>query len=85
MKRLMISVLVAVLVLVSIAPAVLAKPDMNRPLTATDVELVKKVTLRGKPGGGGGGKPVKQAATGGLGEQLGTGADPIRPCNRKSV
>jgi hypothetical protein len=65
MKRLMISVLVAVLVLVSIAPTVLAKPDMNRPLPATDVQLVKKVTLRGKPNGGG--KPVTQAATGTLG------------------
>ncbi|MCJ7575902.1 MAG: caspase family protein [Dehalococcoidia bacterium] len=73
MKRLMVGVLVAVLVLVLIAPAVLAKPDMNKPLPATDVELVKKVTLRGKPGGGGG--PVSQAATGLLGEQLGTGAD----------
>jgi len=73
MKKLMVGVLVAVLVLVVIVPAVLAKPDMNKPLTATDVELVKKVTLRGKPGGGG--RPVRQAATGLLGEQLGTGAD----------
>ena len=75
MRRLMAAMLVAVLVLVLIAPAVLAKPDMNKPLPATDVELVKKVTLRGKPGGGGGGKPVRQAATGLLGEQLGTGAN----------
>jgi hypothetical protein len=74
MKRLMIAVLVAVLVLVLIAPAVLAKPDMSKPLPATDVELVKKVTLHGKLGGGGGGKPAKQAVTGVLGEQLGTGA-----------
>ena len=73
MKRLMIAVLVAVLVLVLIAPAVLAKPDMSKPLPATDVELVKKITLHGKLGGGGG-KPAKQAATGVLGEQLGTGA-----------
>jgi len=74
MRKLTIGILVAVLVLVLIAPAVLAKPDMNKPLPATDVELVKKVTLRGKPGGGGGGKPAKQAATGALGEQLSTGA-----------
>jgi len=74
MKRLMIAVLVAVLVLVLIAPAVLAKPDMSKPLPATDVELVKKVTLHGKSGGGGGGKPAGGAATGVLGEQLGTGA-----------
>jgi hypothetical protein len=73
MKRLMIAVLVAVLVLVLIAPAVLAKPDMSKPLPATDVELVKKITLHGKLGGGGG-KPARQAATGVLGEQLGTGA-----------
>jgi len=52
---------------VLVAPAVLAKPDMDRPLPATDVQLVKKVTLHGRPGGGGGGKPVKQAATGELG------------------
>jgi hypothetical protein len=70
----MIAVLVAVLVLVLIAPAVLAKPDMSKPLPATDVELVKKITLHGKLGGGGGGKPAKQTATGVLGEQLGTGA-----------
>ncbi len=75
MKRLVLGVLVAVLVLALIAPAVLAKPDMNKPLPATNVELVKKVTLHGKPGGGGGGRPVKQVATGMLGEQLGTGAD----------
>jgi metacaspase-1 len=74
MKRLMVAILVAVLVLVIITPAALAKPDMNKPLPATDVELVKKGTTHGKPSGGGGGKPVKQAATGELGEQLGTGA-----------
>jgi len=64
MKRLIVAVLVAVLVMVLVAPAVLAKPDMDKPLLATDVQLVKKITLRGKPGGGGGGKPVTQAATG---------------------
>jgi len=74
MKKLMVGVLVAVLVLVLVAPAVLARPDMNKPLPATDVELVRKVTLNGKPGGGGAGGPVRQAATGMLGEQLGTGA-----------
>jgi len=74
MKKLIIAILVAVLVLVLIAPAVLARPDMDKPLPATDVELVKKITLHGKLGGGGGGKPAKQAVTGVLGEQLGTGA-----------
>lgn len=75
MKKLVVAILVAVLVLVLLTPAALAKPDMDKPLPATDVELVKKVTLHGKPGGGGGGKPVRQAATGDLGEQLGTGAN----------
>jgi hypothetical protein len=74
MKKLIIAVLVAVLVLVLIAPAVLAKPDMDKPLPATHVELVKKITVHGEPGGGGSGKPAPQAATGVLGEQLGTGA-----------
>jgi len=73
MKKPVAAILAAVLVLVLIAPVVLAKPDMNKPLHATDVELVKKVTLQGKPGGGG--KPAKPAATGVLGEQLGTGAN----------
>ena len=72
MKKLIIAILVAVLVLVLIAPAVLAKPDMDKPLPATDVELVKKATLHDKPAGGG--KLAKQAATSVLGEQLGTGA-----------
>jgi hypothetical protein len=75
MKKLAIAILVAVLVLVLTTPAVLAKPDMGKPLPASDVQLIKKVTAHGKPSGGGGGKPVKQAATGALGEQLGTGAN----------
>ena len=57
MKKLIFAILVAVLVLVLITPAVLAKPDMDKPLPATGVELVKKITLHGKPGGGGG-KPA---------------------------
>jgi hypothetical protein len=73
MKKLIVGILVAVLILVLIAPAVLAKPDKDKPLPATGVELVKKVTLSGKPVGGG--KPARGAATGDLGEQLGTGAN----------
>jgi len=73
MKKLIVAILVAVLVLVLITPAVLAKPDKDKPLPATGVELVKKVTLSGKPVGGG--KPARGAATGMLGEQLGTGAN----------
>jgi hypothetical protein len=67
MKKLIFAILVAVLVLVLITPAVLAKPNMDKPLPATGVELVKKITLNGKPGGGGGGKPGGGAATGVLG------------------
>ena len=66
MKRVLVSIVVAVLVLVFVAPNVLARPDVNKPLPASEVELVKKVTLSGRPGGGG--KPTKQAATGVLGE-----------------
>ena len=65
MKKLLIAILVAVLVLVLLTPAALAKPDKDKPLPATDVELVKKITLRGRPVGGG--RPVRQAATGVLG------------------
>jgi hypothetical protein len=74
MKKLVIAILVAVLIMVLITPAALAKPDKDKPLPATDVELVKKISVHGKPGGGGRGGPVRQAATGVLGEQLGTGA-----------
>ncbi len=62
MKKLIVAILVAVLVLVLLTPVALAKPDKDKPLPATNVELVKKVTLHGKPVGGG--KPIKQAATG---------------------
>jgi len=65
MKKLITAILLVVLILVLLPSAALAKPDKDKPLPATDVELVKKVTLRGKPVGGG--KPVKQAATGTLG------------------
>jgi len=66
-KKLVVGILVAVLALALLAPVALAKSDKDKPLPATDVDLVKKVTLRGKPIGGG--KPVKQAATGILGAQ----------------
>ena len=65
MKRVLISVLIAALMLILVTPAAIAKPDKDKPLPATNVELVKKVTLRGRPVGRG--KPVKQAATGVLG------------------
>jgi len=74
MKKVIVALLVAVLVTVIVAPAALAKPDMNRPLPATDIQLIKKAAPHGKPSGGGG-KPVKQAATGTLGDQLGAEAN----------
>jgi hypothetical protein len=75
MKKLIVAILVAVLVMLLIAPAALAKPDKDKPLPATGVELVKKIAIHGKHGGGGGGKPARGAATGVLGEQLSTGAN----------
>jgi len=46
------------------------KPDKRKPVPAADVELVKKITLKGRPPWAGGGKPKKkkEAATGVLGE-----------------
>jgi len=70
MKKLLIAILVAVLVMMLLPPAALAKPDKDKPLPATDVEVVRKVTLQSKPGHGGGGgrgRPSKQEATGELG------------------
>jgi hypothetical protein len=47
------------------------KPDKQKPVHATDVELVKKITIRGRPPWAGGGKPKKEgAATGVLGEEV---------------
>jgi hypothetical protein len=68
MKKLLLGALVAVLALTLVAPTALAKPDTGKPLPATDVELVKKVTLHGKPGGGG--RPAPEAATGVLGQPV---------------
>jgi hypothetical protein len=72
MGKIIFVVFVTVLVLVLIAPAALAKPDMDKPLSATDIELVKKVTVKGKPAGGG--KPSPYATTGQLGAPLPDGA-----------
>lgn len=47
------------------------KPDKQKPVHATDVELVKKITIRGRPPWAGGGKPKKGgAATGVLGDEV---------------
>jgi hypothetical protein len=69
MKKLILGILVAMLVMVLLAPTALAKPDMSKPLPATDVQLVKKVTVEGKAGSGRG-KPTTQAATGTLGANV---------------
>ncbi len=62
MKRFLILLLAISLVLLLVTPVAFAKPDKDKPLQASDVELVKKVTLKGPKAPGG--KPVKQAATG---------------------
>jgi hypothetical protein len=47
------------------------KPDKDKPVPATDVVLVKKLTSKGRPASPGGGKPAKgQTATGVLGQQV---------------
>jgi hypothetical protein len=68
MKKLLLGILVAVLALVLVASPASAKPDIHKPLPASDVELVKKVTLHGRPGGGG--RPAPGAATGVLGQPV---------------
>lgn len=53
-------------------PGIGKKPDKQKPVHAIDIELVKKITLKGRPvwaGGGKGGKKVG-AATGQLGEPV---------------
>jgi len=65
MKKVIIAILLAALMLMLTAPIALAKPDKDKPIPASDIELVQKITLKGKPVGKG--KPAKQAATGELG------------------
>ena len=73
MKKLCLSVLlVALLVLTISPPAVLAKSDGPGQVNATDVQIVKKVTLHGPAAKGG--KTVPTAATGILGDLLSNNA-----------
>ena len=65
MKRILVSVLVTTLVIMLVSPAAFAKPEREKPLPASGVELVKKVTVKGPKARGG--KPVKEVATGALG------------------
>jgi len=69
MKKLWLSVLLVALLLLTISPtAVLAKSDGPGQVNATDVQIVKKVTLHGPVARGG--KTVPTAATGSLGDLL---------------
>jgi len=69
MKKLLLSVLLVALLLLTISPpAVLAKSDGPGQVNATDVQIVKKVTLHGPAAKGG--KTVPTAATGILGEPV---------------
>jgi len=74
MKKLWLSVLLVALLLLTISPAaVLAKSDGPGQVNATDVQIVKKVTLKGPAAKGG--KTVPTAASGSLGELLSNDAD----------
>jgi len=64
MKKLLVFVIVLLLTTLLLTPFITANSDKDKPLQATDVELVKKITVRGKPQGG---KPSKDSATGILG------------------
>jgi hypothetical protein len=73
MKKLWFSVLLVALLLLTISPtAVLAKSDGAGQVNATDVQIVKKVTLHGPVARGG--KTVPTAATGKLGDLLSNNA-----------
>ena len=66
MKKLWLSVLLVALLLLTVSPpAIMAKSDGLGRVNATDVQIVKKVTLKGPAAKGG--KPVPIAATGDLG------------------
>jgi hypothetical protein len=64
MKKLLVFVIVLLLTTLLLTPFITANSDKDKPLQATNVELVKKITVRGKPQGG---KPSKDSATGILG------------------
>jgi len=73
MKKLWLSVLLIALLSLTISPpAVLAKSDGAGQVNATDVQIVKKVTLHGPAGKGG--KTVPTAASGTLGDLLSNNA-----------
>jgi len=72
--KILITILVGSLVISIVSAGLLAakpdkpgKPDKEKPVPSTDVELVKKMTLKGPPPWAGGGKKKEGAATGILG------------------
>jgi metacaspase-1 len=67
MKKVVIGLLLVGLTLMLASPVVSAKSDKDKPTQATDIELVKKVTLKSPQARGG--KTAPQAATGILGSQ----------------
>lgn len=66
MKKLLVFIIVLLLTTLLLTPFTTANSDKDKPLQATGVELVKKITVRGKPQGG---KPSKDSATGILGTE----------------
>jgi len=83
--KILVTILVGFLVVAVVSVGLLAsntdnpgrggKPDKLKPVHATDIELVKKITIRGKPSwaqGGGKPKEEQQVATGILGEPSGS-------------
>jgi hypothetical protein len=74
MRKLWLSVLLVALLLLTISPtAVLAKSDGAGQVNATDIQIVKKVTLHGPAAKGG--KTVPTAAFGSLGARLSNNAN----------
>lgn len=67
MKKLLAVFLIATLTLAVPLTMVSAKQDKDKPVPATDIEIVKKVTIKGSKGKG---KPAGGAATGILGESV---------------
>jgi len=66
MKKLLVFIIVLFLTTLLLTPFTTANSNRDKPLQATDVELVKKITVQGKPQGG---KPSKGSATGILGTE----------------
>jgi len=66
MKKLLISMAAILIVVMLVFPAsTSARPDMDKPLPASNVEIIKKITVKGPKAPAA--KPSKSAATGTLG------------------